>query len=534
MAKFIAYEWDDQSVRAIAASAKGSDIAIHQLVEEQIQPPSNELDYETSLDNAIARALEQAGASRGQALTYSARRSQAEVRMLAFPNIPESELPDMVRIQAPTVFNAGDEGLLDFTLLGTLQDGQRYIAAAALSNETQIDVISTAATAGYTIGNMTLHPFGSAHYVEKHLPSTVARLIVDLLGVEAELTVARDGVAHLVRTIRLVPDSPDLNYIASEVRRTLTSYENQPNGGDVSQIVIAGNTTTHTELSRILDPLVSEPIEIFNPFDHARLDAGLQSDLPDNAASFLGLIGAAAQLTSDTIPAIDFLHPTRPPKQTDTRDKAVKYGSLAAVGIAVLIGLALWPIITIKKEISAKQDEMSNSKQVQAQKEMNDSTLGAVNAFTDSRVSWLSEVAYLSDNLPADPNDAIINTFSGRSVAQREGSENGTAAQIFLDMHLKNSGVFALLNGLTNELHSVEGKGLTPDPTEDGLYTRRTQQSILILKPAKPEKADQDTSSEEDDAIDDVNSRDAEDLNSTDADMNLKTTQATFTASDKE
>ena len=494
MAKFVAYEWDDQSVRAISASAKGADLAIHGLVEEAIQPASEDVDSEASRETAISNALASVGVGRGQAVAFSARRSQAEVRMLVFPDIPESELPDLVRIQAPTIFNAGDDGLLDFTPLGELQDGQRYIAAAAIENDTQVDIISSAAAAGVTIGNMTLHPFGSALFVEKYLPSSTARLIVEILGVEAELTVARDGVAHLVRTIRLVPDSPDLNYISSEVRRTLTSYENQPNGGDVTQIVIVGNEAIHQELSDLLSSLVDEPVELFNPLTHATIDSTARSNMPKNASVFLGLMGCVTQLANNEIPAIDFLHPTQPPKQTAGRDRAVKLGSYAVAALAV-IAVALWYPVKSKKDTIAEKYQLAGQavsltpQMIKTQDEKNKilaSKLGTVDDFSSNTVSWLNEIAYLSDTLPQDPNDVIVNGFSARINQNRSGQNANVKARLTLDTLLRDA---SLLNTMTtsirNPLHAISNNGLqeTPDTPP---YTRKTLQ-LIDLPLVEPE-----------------------------------------------
>lgn len=501
MAKFIAYEWDDQSVRAISASLKGADIAIHALVEKKLEAFTENAAPDTMLENAISAALEGVGASRGQATAFSARRSQAEVRMLTFPKVPDHDLPDMVRIQAPQVFNAGTDGLLDFTPIGELQDGQRYIAAAALSNEMQVDAISSAAVAGVTISNMTLHPFGSASYVNKHLPSSDSRLIIDLLGVEAELTIARDGVAHLVRTIRLVPDAPDVNYIASEVKRTLTSYENQPNGSDVTEIVVAGTGTVQQSLLETLKSILSEPVRLFDPLEFASLDASIQNNTPENSASFLGLIGLAEQLTSGVIPPIDFLNPTQPPKQTESRDKAVRTGVYATVALLVLI-IVLWvPIFNYQRDISSQRPPAELRTVLQKRLDQADSQLKAIQTYEASAVNWLDELALLSDTLPSDPNDVIIDAFSGRSDNSRSRTTDSPLGSIFLDMHLKNSSVFEQLpTTLDGGTHLVASKGLTPDTTEDGLYTRRTQQTITILPPNKQEADNNPSDSEPNEA----------------------------------
>ena len=53
MAKFIAYEWDDQSVRAISASLKGADIAIHALVEKQLEATTEDTATDTKLELSL-------------------------------------------------------------------------------------------------------------------------------------------------------------------------------------------------------------------------------------------------------------------------------------------------------------------------------------------------------------------------------------------------------------------------------------------------------------------------------------------------
>ena len=501
MAKFIAYEWDDQSVRAIAASAKGSDIAIHALVEKPLEAPAEDTTPDTMLENAISAALEKAGASRGQATAFSARRSQAEVRMLTFPNVPDHDLPDMVRIQAPQVFNAGTDGLLDFTPIGELRDGQRYIAAAALSNEMQVDTISSAAVAGVTISNMALHPFGTASYVNKHLPTNGSRLIIDLLGIEAELTIARDGVAHLVRTIRLVPDAPDINYITSEVKRTLTSYENQPNGSDITEIVISGTGSVQNSLSETLQSLVSEPVRLFDPLEFASLDDSIKNNKPENSAAFLGLIGLAEQLTAGNIPPIDFLNPTQPPKQTESRDRAVRTGVYATLTLLVLI-VSLWvPIFNYQRDISSQRPPADQTTVLQKRLDQADSQVKAIQAYESSAVNWLDELALLSDTLPPNPNDVIVDGFSGRSDNTRNRTVDSPLGSIFLDMHLKDSSVFEQLSTtIGGGTHRVETKGLTPDTTEDGLYTRRTQQTITILPSIKQKLGENPSSTEPDSA----------------------------------
>lgn len=481
MAQFIAYLWDDQSVRAISASANGADISIHALVEQRRETPTDELTAETALENAVSSALERVGAERGQTTAFAIRRSQAEIRTLAFPDVPDEDLPSMVRIQASQVLNSGSDGLLDFTPIGKLPDGQRFITLTALDHDTQIEIISSAAAAGVTIGNMTLHPLGTADYINKHLPSPDPRLIIDLLGIEAELTVARDGVAELVRTIRISPDTPDVSYIVSEVRRTMTAYQNQPNGDAIAQIVVVGTDHLHEQIADALSTLDVDSLHTFDPFQHVLLDKSVRENLPQSTSSFLGLIGLANQLIHGVTPSIDLLHPTQPPKQTEKRDKAVRTGLYAALAVAVVTTLLALPIANLHRSISETRPAESLQQKASDRFEKYSSAVESITTYESSAISWLDELTLLSDTLPSDPNDVIVDGFSGRSDNSRIRDTDSPLGTIFLDMHLKDASVFEQLpTSLDNGSHLVESKGLTPDTTENGLYTRRTQQTITI------------------------------------------------------
>ena len=283
--------------------------------------------------------------------------------------------------------------------------------------------------------------------------------------------------------------------------------------------MIAGTTETHRTLSETLGPLVTEPIVQFDPTEHPSLDASVQKNLPENAASFLGLIGLAQQLTEGSIPPIDFLHPTEPPKQTEKRDKAVRTGVYAALAVVAIIVGMLIPVANLKNNITKTRPAAELQKTVKEKFDQSSTQLGAIQAYESSSINWLDKLALLSDTLPPNPNDVIIDGFSGRSDNTRNRTAESPLGSIFLDMHLKNSGVFEQLpTTLGDGSHLVESKGLTPDTTEDGLYTRRTQQTITILPPVNTQQTAGDTATEEIKPNTDTENPTSTSVNSTDVD----------------
>ena len=138
---------------------------------------------------------------------------------------------------------------------------------------------------------------------------------------------------------------------------------------------------------------------------------------------------------------------------------------------------------------------------LQKQLDQVDSQLKAIQAYEASTVNWLDEMALLSDTLPPNPNDVIINGFRGRSDNSPSRTADTPLGLIFLDMHLKNSSVFEQLSTtLDGGTHLVASQDLTPDTTEDGQYTRRTQQTITILPPNEQEANDDSSDTESTDA----------------------------------
>ena len=126
---------------------------------------------------------------------------------------------------------------------------------------------------------------------------------------------------------------------------------------------------------------------------------------------------------------------------------------------------------------------------IKAQDEKNQilaAKLGTVDDFSSNTVSWLNEIAYLSDTLPQDPNDVIVNGFTARINQNRSGQNANVKARLTLDTLLRDA---SLLNTMTtsirNPLHAISNNGLqeTPDTPP---YTRKTLQ-LIDLPLVEPE-----------------------------------------------
>ncbi len=75
---------------------------------------------------------------------------------------------------------------------------------------------------------------------EKSIPRGQVVLLVDPLGVEADLTAVVDGTAVFLRTTRISSDPPPLQALLAEIRLTMAAASNQLGGRRIESIVLCG------------------------------------------------------------------------------------------------------------------------------------------------------------------------------------------------------------------------------------------------------------------------------------------------------
>jgi Tfp pilus assembly PilM family ATPase/Tfp pilus assembly protein PilN len=341
-------------------------------------------------------------------------RSSIELRRLSLPPAPPEDLPDMVRFQAMRDFTGvGEDWPLDYVPLdaapadSTEASGSIGVLAAVIAPKLVEQIRETCEAAGLTPERLVLRPFAAASLLRRARPSGECRLLVDLLGDEADLTVVIGGNVVFVRTVRLpVDDDAQTRALLGEARRTIAAAQNQLGGRRVERLVVCGESDRVAAVESLVEEQLAIPAEAFDPFSAVEIDGDLKAGLPDRSGRFAPLLGMLSDEAAQARHDIDFLNPRRRPKAVSPhRRYAVIGGAAAAVFLAA--ALLVWNHQKNKdREIRALQSEVKNLDAEIAKYRKVQSKTEDIDAFAAGDITWLDELKEVSQELP--PADRIL------------------------------------------------------------------------------------------------------------------------------
>ncbi|MGQ9575073.1 MAG: hypothetical protein ACUVUC_07120 [Thermoguttaceae bacterium] len=407
MSRLLALEWSETEARFAVASARGGRVTIEQAFSASMRPgdwapgqPAPEA------GQRIAAVLAQRKVGRIDTLVAIGRAS-IELRQLSIPPCPDEEVADLVRFTALREFNALEEDWpLDFLPIDEVPDQPRTVLAAAISPELVEQIQRTCQTAGLKPRRLILRPCGAASLFcrqqEEGRPR--ARLLVDLLVDEADLTVIIDRKVIFLRTARLPGDplthEEPAQALLAELRRTMAAVQNQLAGRKVESIVLFGTGEPHAALARFVDERLGTPTEVFDPFSGLDLGEELAGALPEHPGRFAPLLGMLLDELYESPHGVDFLHPRRRPRPPSRR----KYYLAAAAAAAVLLAgtfLSGWLYCaSLDRQADALQAQVAELDRRWEELARVEKAVKEIQQWKDGDLVWLDELRWLAEKLP--------------------------------------------------------------------------------------------------------------------------------------
>jgi Tfp pilus assembly PilM family ATPase/Tfp pilus assembly protein PilN len=479
MARYIAIEWNENEARLAVAGGRPGQAVFEQAFTVSLQSPDpTEGVSPPDPGERIAAALAARGIGKLPTL-IALGRGKLELRQLSLPPSPDEELPDLVRFQAMREFGSmQSDWPLDFVPLDTDPEQPRAVLAAAVAPEQMSEIDALCHKAGLKPSRVLLRPcsaaslFSRAHPAEQ--PGQV-RLIIDLLGDEADLTVVRDQTVVFLRSARLSGNALEsidaAEVLESEIRRTLAAAQNLLKGQKVDSLLLFGTSLKHNGLRDTLHKRFKLPVDVFDPFEGLKLKGDLRRSVPPDSDRFAPLLGALLDEIQGDKPAFDFLHPRRPSEKSTQKNLVMGVGAAAAV---LLCGLLLFNFVqkqTLQSDIRKLNSELTTlKKQVnKAQKTIKDAK--TVQDWAANNIHWLDELRWVSERTP--PAEDVVFTQMSLTASNKTGQV--TLKGVVKDLEAYSS----MERNLNDEKREVKSGAASRDDSLKG-YSQKFDSSIFI------------------------------------------------------
>ncbi len=464
MPKKIAIDWDESELRLVAAQCSGTSVKVTDAAVIPI------------VDGSISATLQQAIQDRGLEKTdalIAIGRGKAELRDLELPQVPDDELPDMVRFQAIRSFaSAGESATVDY-LVTKRDDNTISMLAAAVGPSSLKEIQHLCQVADVPAKRIALRPLAAASlYLANHKKVSGETVLVDLLAEEAEIVVARDRKVIFVRTVRL-PSNANLrsNALVGELRRSLMACGSN---GSPDQVILWGRPDVHENDVNELTEATGGNVVVIDPFDLVDTSGNVKTKLPQHVGRLAPLVGLLQCDEVGSHRLIDFLNPR---KREIKETNRVTRGLMIAGPIAAVLLLAFFAY----KKLADLDAQIADIKQANADmaakvKAADESIARTerLDKFLDANVNWLEELQRLVAIAP-DSEKMIVKSISG-NADQAKGGGSLTLVGGVTDPRVIEEFEVAV----RDENHQVVGDGSKADERSKDAYRWNYNEKIIV------------------------------------------------------
>lgn len=334
-------------------------------------------------------------------------REDAVVRVLEVPNVPDAELPNVVRFQAAAKSARSlDTMLLDFMPLPR-RDGVagREVLVATIGREVLDPLKLVLSRTGCELAGVSLTAPAMAELIARLEQSAPSPLSVELSIILheqlVEISLLRDRALLLTHAARLPDDatSPDREQqaVVAEVNRSLVALKRQHPELTLSRTWLWGEPESLHGLAGVLRKRFGCDVNVEDPLVLPGLTFDSHGPISSHAL-FTGPVGLLFGQSSRRAEPLDFLHPRQP---VVPRDLKRLYGTVGSAAAALLLISAVgWRWYTVGSMESETTSHRKASDQLKIELDGSAAMVknaNSVGKWNDQRVAWLDRLFELSD-----------------------------------------------------------------------------------------------------------------------------------------
>ena len=418
-------EWDRDRLVVARGRADGNRVEITE--SRIIDRPADSTDMLVVVDQLKQFVGNVSGKTTPQA-TVVFPRQFVTIHRVQLPQVSDSELPDMVRMQATMRLTVPVETVrMDFAPLPVIPGSTtRDVLLITAPNEQVTQARRTLADAGIGLKELRVSAFCLAQAAAHAgiLAESTDRALVDVVVLMRrdfiEVTFLR-GTAVLYSHSGSSWSSADAieRTLRSELTRARMSAAESLGDHKIRRILLIGSAEETNAVSEQMasrfDSATIERIDPATAMVHGKLTDGI------TATDVVALAGAIQTGTKATVTAVDLINPRQPPEKKDYRRIAVLGGALAAV--LLFAGVHFWrqgQINDLTEQYSLLQKSNNKIKQKLTSGDTELNEANAIKDWSNSDIEWLDEVVRLQSVLPKTDRFFVDNVQF--STAQKGGT----------------------------------------------------------------------------------------------------------------
>lgn len=397
MPETLVIEWDrDRLIAAIGAPARQKvDLKSALVVDRQQGQLPAELGHE------LAAAMKKAGIDVSDAIVVFPRELVTFFR-IELPNLPDHELPDMVRLQAATRLTVPVESVsLDFCPLPVKSGSDtRDVLVVTAPQKHVNEVLGCLSACDIDLAGLRVSSFGIGASVVHAglLPADTAAA-----GVEAVVSLRDDSIemiflnGHHVEFSHSGASWTSLQAVEQAVRaeisRARMAATEDMGSYSVRRLTLIGSP----EITAAVPDTISARLDNAEVVRIDPAESLLSCQLPSGltASDMLAISGAIANVQSPSVESVDLVNPRKAPEKKDYRRAKI----LAGVGVVVLLVVGFWQwrtsqVQAVEKEIAAIKAEAAkiNSDYRNKSTQRRLDLAERIRDWSNRDINWLAEV----------------------------------------------------------------------------------------------------------------------------------------------
>lgn len=474
MPDFLALDWEHNQVCGLDAEVTKSNVRVRRAF-ALTWPEGKSPDVDAPAAGGwLSEQFQRLGLT-AKSVLVTVPREDAVVRVLEVPNVPDAELPDVVKFQAAAKSaRTLDTQLLDFLPLPPREGvSGREVLVATIGKEVVDSLRLVLSRTGCELAGISLTAPAMVELIARLVPAeTASPNAVELTIIRheqrVEISLLRQRGLLLTHSARLPDDAADPDRqrqaIVAEVNRSLVALKRQHPELTLSHAWMWGDADESRSLGEVISKRFGCDFKAVDPLTVPGLTLEGQNGVGSHAL-FTGPAGLLLQQVDPLSGRLDFLHPRQAVVPRDPRRVIVP----AAVAATLLIVLGAWGIRasrigTLREDITVERDAAKSIDNKLKSKATQDSVKAAesIQKWADQRVVWLDRFNELSQTMQGTDRRYLIKLTAQPGSGGALGTLRGIGfAKDRTDIEELNAQLTR--NGATVHPHEIDRPGSDAD-----------------------------------------------------------------------